>query len=183
MSGIVRYKENPYLDLEVINTKKKQVKVTPMGTNDNILINQSTGEIQGTHVVTYKEVDEKEFVKVFAANVALTFDLTAAGIKAFNVLMWTVQYNAITKDQVDLDKYALEDFLENNKIKNLSLATFRRGLSELTKSKIIAPSVKLGRYFINPHFMFNGDRVAFTTALKLKKTEKIEAGKNDQYQK
>lgn len=172
---ITRYKENPFLNEEVIRTKDKQVRVTPLGGNDNVLINQKTGEVTGTHITTYKKVDNKEFVKIFCANIALTFNLTAAGIKAFNVLLWSVQYKAITKDQVDLDKYALDDFLENNKhIKNFSLQTFRRGLAELTKNKIIAPTIKMGRYFINPHFIFNGDRIVFTTAIERQKEQQVE---------
>jgi len=175
MTKITRYKENPFLDDEVIQTKKKQVRISTLGKDNNVLFNQATGEVTGTHVVSYKKVDAKEFVKIFCANIALTFNLTSAGIKAFNVLLYTVQYRAIVKDQVDLDKYALDDFLENNQengqVKNFSVATFRRGLAELTKSKIIAPTVKMGRYFINPHFVFNGDRVVFTTAIERQKGE------------
>ena len=174
---VIRYKENPFLNsgTNLIETKKKQVKLTPMGKGDNVLVNQHTGEVQGTHLVTFREVDAKEFVKLFAGNIALTFDLTAAGIKSFNVLFWTLQYSAISKDVVDLDKYTLEDFLDNHpQLKAFSLPTFRRGLSELTEAKIIAPTLKRGRYFINPHFCFNGDRIAFTTDIKLKRKEKLQ---------
>ena len=51
-------------------------------------------------------------------------------------------------------------------MKEFSKATFKRGLLELTKAKIVARTVRQGRYFINPNFMFNGDRIAFTTLIE-----------------
>ena len=51
----------------------------------------------GTHVTTFKRVDSEQFVKLFTANIGLTFDLSSAGIKAFNVLLWAVQKQAFAK--------------------------------------------------------------------------------------
>ena len=165
-----RYDKNPFISDMVIPVKNRQVKVSAMGKDDNVIVNSSTGEIQGTHLTTYKKVDGEQFIKLFTANIGLTFDLSAAGIKTFTVLCWVVQHNAITKDQVDLDTYTLNDFIEaygnDKKPLKLSLATFRRGLTELCKSQIIAKSLKKGRYFINPNFVFNGDRIAFTTLIE-----------------
>ena len=174
MSGL-RYKENPFLENFVISTRAKQVKISAIGKDDNVLLNQHTGEISGTHITTYKKVDEEEFVKLFVKNIALTFDLKAAGIKAFNVLMWTVQYNAIQKDIVTLDSYTLNEFLENNNYKSLSLPTFKRGISELEDAKIIAKTMRKGVYYINPNFVFNGNRIAFSTSIeKITKKQKQE---------
>ena len=173
--SLQRYKVNPFLEDMVITARAKQVKVSSLGKDDNIIINQTTGEVHGTHVVTYKKVDEAEFVKLFAANVALTFDLKAAGIKAFTVLIWAVQHKAIGKDIVALDSFAHEEFLEAHEDKQLSIATFKRGLNELEKSRIIAKSMRKGFYFINPNFCFNGNRIAFTTAI-----EKVSKQESDQ---
>ena len=163
----VRYKENPFLEKMVVKAKSKQVSVSAMGRDDNILVNQTTGEVLGTHVVTYKKVDEAEFVKLFAANIALTFDLKSAGIKAFTVLIWAVQYKAIGKDIVALDSFTFDEFIEANEGQlTLSLATFKRGIVELEKAKIIAKTMRKGFYFINPNFVFNGNRIAFTTAIE-----------------
>ena len=83
-----RYKTNPFVSNMVIPVKGKQVKLSRLGKDDNILINQATGEVHGTHLTTYKRVDGEQFVKLFTANVGLTFDLTSAGIKSFSVLLW-----------------------------------------------------------------------------------------------
>ncbi|ECY1947517.1 hypothetical protein F6719_22895, partial [Salmonella enterica] len=77
-----RYKINPFLEDMIVPVKGKQVRLSRLGRDENILVNQSTGEIQGTHVATFKRVDGEQFVKLFTANIGLTFELSSAGIKA-----------------------------------------------------------------------------------------------------
>lgn len=169
-----RYSTNPFLESMVVPVKGKQVKISKLGRDDNILINQKTGEIHGTHVTTFKKVDSDQFVKIFTANIGMTFDLSSAGIKTFSVLLWAVQYRALAKDEVDMDSLILNQFLDSQQKEpplKLSLATFKRGLNELEKAKIIAKTMRQGRYFINPNFVFNGDRVAFTTVIERQKKE------------
>jgi len=162
-----RHKINPFLKSMVVTTAKKQVRVTNLGKDKQVLFNEETGEIQGTHVVSYKKVDDAEFVKIFSANIALTFGLKSAGIKAFNVLIWSVQHTAINRDEVILDSRSLSMFLETHELK-LSLAVFQRGINELERAEILAKTIRKGFYFINPNFVFNGNRIAFTTVIERK---------------
>lgn len=170
-----RYKSNPFLDDMLIPVKGRKVRLSRLGKEDNVLVNQETGEVQGTHVTTYKQVDGEQFVKLFTANIGLTFNLSAPGIKAFSVLLWALQHKALAKDEVYLDTHTREDFInshvENKRDKTLKLsqATFGRGLAELTKAKIIAKTIRQGCYWINPNFVFNGDRIAFTTVIQREK--------------
>ena len=168
--SLQRYETNPFINDMVIPVKGRQVKVSAIGKEDNIVVNQSTGEVQGTHLTTYKKVDGAQFVKLFTANIAMTFELSAAGIKSFTVLLWVVQHSAITKDEVDLDGLMLKDFITahegSSKPLKLSPATFKRGINELEKAQIVAKTLRKGRYFINPNFVFNGDRIAFTTLIE-----------------
>lgn len=151
----------------LIPMKGQQVRLSKLGQDNNILVNQETGEVQGTHVTTYKRVDGAQFIKLFAANIALTFDLSAAGIKAFNVLLWVVQNEALKKDVVVLDQMMLDEFIESQKRPlSLSPATFKRGINELEKSQIIAKTMRKSFYYINPNFVFNGDRIAFTSLIE-----------------
>jgi hypothetical protein len=170
-----RYKTNPFVVDMIVPVKGRKVRLSSLGKDDNILVNQATGEVSGTHVTTYKRVDGEQFVKLFTANIALTFDLSSAGIKTFSVLLWVIQHKAIGKDEVDLDALILEDFMEahaeDKKPLKLSIATFKRGINELEKAQIIAKTMRKGRYFINPNFMFNGDRIAFTTLIERKPIE------------
>lgn len=169
----VRYEENPFIKDMVVPVKGKKIQISAMGANNSVLVNQSTGEVQGTHITTYKQVDSEQFVKLFTANIGLTFDLKSAGLKALNVLMWGVQNYALAKDQIDLEHLTLETFLKSQEGREppikLSLATFTRGINELESAQIVAKTIKKGRYFINPNFIFNGDRIAFTTLIERKK--------------
>jgi hypothetical protein len=168
---VIKYRENPFLEDMTITKKTKQVKISTLGKDDNILVNTATGEEVGTSIVTYKAVDDEMFVKLFTANIAMTFDFTSSGIKAFSVLMYQMQKDAIKRDVVQLDEYSLEDFLDANTEKKLSSATLYRGIREMIKGQIIAKNVKSGFYFINPNFAFNGDRIAFTQIIERKKSK------------
>lgn len=167
---VVRYEKNPFLQNMIVPVRGQKVQLSRLGKDDTVLVNHATGEVQGTHVTTFRQVDSEQFVKLFTQNIALTFDLKAAGIKAFNVMLWILQNKAIDRDVIPLDKYVLEEFLEaHNKRKPpvaLSIATFARGLSELEQAQIIAKHVRPGFYYINPNFCFNGDRIAFTTLIE-----------------
>lgn len=169
-AAVIRHETNPFLEGMIVPVKDQRVKISRMGKDENVLINQDTGEVQGTHVTTFRRVDADQFVKLFTANIALTFDLKAAGIKAFNVLLWILQNKSISKDLVPLDKFALDEFLKAHNDRKppikLSQPTFWRGLSELETAQIIAKHVRAGWYFVNPNFAFNGDRIAFTTLIE-----------------
>jgi hypothetical protein len=170
MAGDARYKLNPFTDQLIVKTKTKKLSVSSkFGADDDVFINHTTGELLQTNVTTYRKVDDEEFVKIFAQNIAMTFNLTSAGIKAFNILLWCVQYHAIGKDIVQLDDYTLDDFILKNEDRKMSRATLYRGIKELIKAKILARQVKMGFYFINPSFCFNGDRIVFMNAIERKK--------------
>jgi hypothetical protein len=47
-------------------------------------------------------------------------------------------------------------------------------LAELVKAQIIAKTMRQGRYFINPNFLFNGDRIAFTTVIERERIGPVE---------
>ncbi len=168
-----RHRTNPFIENMTIPVRGKQIKLSKMGGDNNVLVNQGTGEHFGTHVTTYKPVDGEQFVKLFTANIGLTFDLSPAGIKALNVLIWAVQHHAISKDEIDLDALMLDEFVQASAGRKtplkLSLPTFSRGLAELVKAQIIAKTMRQGRYFLNPNFVFNGDRIAFTTVIERRK--------------
>lgn len=182
MAKAVRYDSNPFLADMLIPVGSKNVKITTLGKDENILVNQVTGETTGTHVVAHKRVDTERFVKTFADYMAFTFDLTAAGNKALRVVMWAMQHHAVQKDMLVLNKFTHKDFMDElrskvdfsefeedkNKLKRMqfSYKTFMRGLSELEAAKIVAKARRGGDYYINPNCMFNGDRVAFTTLLE-----------------
>ena len=167
-----RYDVNPFLDNLSIPVGNKMIRISNRTNNDDDHPNHA--EPTGTQVSSTKRVDTAKFVKVFADYMAWTFDLTKAGNKALVVTMWAVSEKAIKKDQVDLGKYELEEFLakhglvcdDNAQSSTLSYSTFARGLGELENAQIIAKTKRVGRYFINPSCIFNGDRVAFINTIE-----------------
>ena len=166
-----RFIENPFIDGMEIQLGSKSVRVSPMGKDENILVNKVTGEVSGTHIVARKSLDKTKFLKTYADYMAFTFDLTKAGNKALRVVMWAIKEYAVGKDKVDLGKYTYQEFLKYYEDTSpplvLSYSTFTRGLAELEKAKIIAKTMRTGRYFLNPNCMFNGDRIAFSTVLEV----------------
>jgi len=169
MGEVIRHKENPFIGDMVVKKKKQSVRLSTLGSNNNVLINQETGEVQGTHVTTYKQVDSEEFVKIFTANIAMLFELNKSGHKTLHILLWAVQHTAIGKDLVQLNKYTHEKFLQEQPIKAFSMAVFSRGLNELETAQIIAKAEQRGFYYINPNFIFNGNRLAFTKVIERRK--------------
>lgn len=165
----IRYVENPFTNALELDTKKQKIRVSNSAKlNDDTWINNTTGELATTQLYTYREVDETQFVKLFTQNIALTFNLTSAGLKALNVLIYAVQYRAMNKDVVVLNEQTLTEFLKKNELSKLVYRTFTRGLNELINAKIIARCTRPGDYFINPNFVFNGNRLLFVTAINKK---------------
>lgn len=164
---VVRHKENPFLGstAAVIKTKKSYVTV---GTSNTVLLDQETGEVAATNVVAVREVDEAMFVKLFTQNMGLMMGLKAQGIKALAFLMWSAQHYALRKDVVQLDNFTREDFVQSSRL-IFSDRTMYAGLNQLEDCKIIAKAQKPGFFFINPHFVFNGDRIRFMTEIRRKR--------------
>jgi hypothetical protein len=169
---VIRHQKNPFLNPDGkamdLPISKKGVRLTTAGKgSDSIsLFNNGTGETLMTNVIAYKKVDSEKFIKLFTTNIALTFELTGSGVKALGFLAWTLQHQTINKDIVALDQYAFDDFMDAHKTLQYTWRTAQRGLAELVDSQIIARHKRAGNYFINPHFIFNGDRIAFTNVIE-----------------
>ena len=55
----------------------------------------------------------------------------------------------------------------------ISESTFYRGMKEIIEKKFIAESNVQNRYFLNPDFIFNGNKMTFVKAYMLKENENI----------
>ena len=109
-------------------------------------------------------MDSTKFVKLFIRGVKALKELTGAGTKVFEVLYLTVQEN-IGKDRV------LMSFAEvDQALTPMSESTFMRGMRELVEKKFIAATPTLGVYWLNPDFVWNGDRLAFVKEYRKNKS-------------
>ncbi len=152
--GVSLYDTNPFLSKSSIQTKTKRI------TNkrgDMMLVSSTTGEIQ-TPIAGFwesQEVDSTKFIKLFVNGVKALSELTNAGTRVFEMLYTEMQSN-IGKDQIYLSYTGID-----RREKNISRSTFGRGLAELIEKNFIAAMPAVGWYWVNPDFVWNGDRLAF----------------------
>lgn len=150
--GVALYEKNPFM-VEV-TTKTRRV------TNkrgDMMLVNNETGVIQSNIAGFWEaeEVDSTKFVKLFVQGVKALKELTGAGTKVFEVLYLRVQEN-IGKDRIFMALSEVDQALTP-----MSHATYKRGMAELIEKGFIAATPTQGWYWLNPSFVWNGDRLAF----------------------
>jgi hypothetical protein len=105
-----------------------------------------------------KQATHTQFVKLYTLGAKVLRSLTTAGTKVFAVLYLEVRKH-MGEDLVYLN-FGLVDQATNP----MSKATFMRGMSELLNKGFIAESALPSKYFLNPHYIWNGNRTAFLKA-------------------
>jgi len=148
---------NPLVKPVEVKTRRKLVKA---GMPERMM-NIETGEITGVATVhTIEETDDIQFVKVFAAGVAASFDLTKTAQRVFNVVLGQYQNTPLTggfADSIYLSWF--NDGIDGRAV-GMSEKTFQRGLKELLQKGFLAPrSPEV--FWVNPGLFFKGDRVRF----------------------
>lgn len=169
-----QYKANPFLN-QVLDTTKPGVKRILGKSNDEMMIvSQRTGELLNSSdrlsVGFFKnvEVDRTEFIKLYVNGVSAIAELSGAGNKVFKIVCNELQKYK-DKDQITLAFNLVDQ--EQNKI---SKPTFYKGLTELLEKNFIAKTNAINVFFINPSYIFNGDRLAFVKSYSVvKKPKKI----------
>lgn len=176
-----KFKENPFLrhTAEVSATGWRPQYANPEG--GIAVLSEATGKIHGAAVIYQKEVERSEFVKVYAEGIAAILNLKAAGKKVF-MLIYKQLFGkgGIGKTIVLLDWQMLSD----DEQKEISKQTLARGIKQCLETQIIARTMTAGAYFINPAFIFNGNRLALIQQYIVKDDEKrsptIERAKEDE---
>jgi len=159
----IRYKKNPFITNAVANTKIGTKRISNQKGDKLMIVSQETGEIMapaGFHEIL--EVDKTQFVKLFKNGVKAFTNLTSAGAKVFSVLYDEIQKNP-SQDFIYLSYSDVDQEVEP-----MASATFYRGMKELLEHRFIAESEKVGKYFVNPDYLWNGNRLAFIKEYKLK---------------
>ena len=166
--GLQRYDKNPFINLT--NTKSGVRRVTSTRNDRMMVVSEQTGEIiaPGVTFGTAYEVDKTQFCKLYINGVKALRDLTGAGTKVFELLYLEVQ-KSIGRDVMYLS------FSEVDQLATpISKATFMKGMKELLEKGFIAESMTQGKYFLNPDYIFNGDRLAFIREVRLKGSKYID---------
>lgn len=150
--GLTLFEANPFMP--DVKTKTRRI-VNKRG--DMTMINNETGEISANIAGFWEaqEVDSTKFVKLFIQGVKALKELSGAGTKVFEFLYLRVQ------EEIGQERVNLSFTLVDQDATPISQATFTRGMKELIEKEFIAPTPAVGLYWINPSFIWNGDRLAF----------------------
>lgn len=161
--GATRHKTNPFVETAALATSTRIRRVADRSGDKLMVVNPDGGEILGASGFWHEQVvDKTQFVKLYINGVKAFKELTGAGTRVFELLYLQVQNN-IGKDRVVLS------FNEIDQVATpISEATFYRGMRELVEKQFIAESLVPSLYFVNPDYMWNGDRLAFVRAYRLK---------------
>lgn len=159
-----RYSTNPFLsDLEI----KVASKNTIFKSSKKEYVDSDTGEIVNAKFTKTVSVDRERFIKIFSGMVGHMLELNSAGTKTLGLLLWVLQNGKPNADKIRLDIEVLNGFSKVYEFV-ISRTVFFSGLKQLENRRIIAKASVLGYYWINPSFIFNGDRVALTQIIERK---------------
>jgi hypothetical protein len=177
----VRYDHNPFIGNAITNTKQGVKRISNKDGNRMMVVSENTGEIVApAGFWQAQEVDKTQFVKLYVNGVKAFKDLSGAGTKVFEVLYMKVQAS-IGTDTIWLTFPSLNQ-LETP----MGETTFYRGMKELLSKGFIAESLTPGMYYLNPDYMWNGDRLAFVKEYRLKpskpKAEQIDTKTIDMFE-
>ena len=157
----MRHSKNPFMEDLIRQSKKKQaLKHYSADGNKFMIVNTSnpTDSAKVTAFGTSEEVEMNRFVKLYADGVGGIMGLNNAGKKVFALLFMQLRgSDGKDKDEVTLNYALIPE--ETKKQLKLSQTTFYRGVKELIKQNFIAATMAINVYYINPTFIFNGDRL------------------------
>lgn len=162
------YNSNPFLEsaLSLVKSKTKRIA----NNRGGYLIKNDTGEIvdEMAGFWTAKQVDSTQFIKLYVNGVKAFTDLSTKGAKVFELMYYEIQ-NSIGKDKI----YLNFSTIEKDKIK-ISKTTFYEGLNELVEKKFLAPAEATHWFWLNPDYLWNGDRLTFVQTYIKQKTTKVD---------
>lgn len=154
--GFEKFAQNPFLSDVSANTKIGVKRITNKDGNRMLVVSENTGEIIAPAGFWHaQEVDKTQFIKLYINGVKAFKELTGAGTKVFEVLYVKMQ-EAIGKDVVWISLSEIDQA-----VTPMSKATFSKGMTELIGKGFIAESVTQSKYYLNPDYLFNGNRLAF----------------------
>ena len=156
------YKDNPFLS-DAASETKIGVKKISSKLGSNLMVVNSEGDSTYAGFWHTQEVDKTAFIKLYVAGVKAFKELTGAGTKVFEVLYLQMQ------DQIGRDMVYMSYSDVDQAVSPMSQMTYSRGINELLDKSFIAEAASNGRFFINPSYMFNGDRLQIVKEYKLNK--------------
>lgn len=147
--------QNPLLSETTIPLKRRRVK---SGLSSKTLVDAGTGEMAATSVIhLIEEKDQAEFVKVFAAGVAASYELSKTGQKVFQAVLQEYERTPMSGGFADCVHLVWFGEGLSGRAISMSEKTFQRGLKELLGKSFLYPKMP-NVFWVNPALFFKGDR-------------------------
>jgi len=166
---------NPLVESQMIRTSRRLVR---SGRGQDLL-DPTTGEIHGVATIhQIEERDDAEFVKVFAAGVAASYELSKTAQRVFQVVLDQYQRTPMSRGYADhVNLLWFGEGIEGRDV-GMSEKTFQRGLKELMIKRFIAPKDGVS-FWTNPALFFKGDRVMFVKEYRRRRTTDDQAQREE----
>ena len=154
-----KYDRNPFIndvqaDAQVVARRRKDMP----GGNGLAVFDKSSGRMQTGNAAgfwTTEIVDKTQFIKLYANGWRHLVGLSAAGGRVFEMICTEVRR---TKNSLSVN---LAFQKVDQSMTPVSRSTYIRGINELISRGFLAASVIVNEYWINPSYIWNGDRLIF----------------------
>lgn len=181
--NIPKYRENPFLEHTAeISTSGYRKIFSEQRSDMMLVVDPDDGDIKPAGFYYRREVEQNEFVKLYAEGVGALMGLNNAGKKVFQ-LVYGQLHGKEGKGRTEI--VLNYEILTDEQRKFVSRRTFYNGINDLIRAKFIAESVVACYYFINPAYIFNGDRLAVVKEYIIKQANQfvtIEANNADSFE-
>ena len=163
--GLIKYETNPFLPDAAANTDEGTKRKTLRSKDgSHLMVTSQSGEVIAPAGFWHtQEVDRTQFVKLYVNGVKAFAGLTGAGAQVFGLVYAELQKTP-GKDMIYLNFSDVDQ-----DITPISKATFMRGVKEILLKKFLAETQVSGRYFVNPDYIFNGDRLAIVKEFRVRR--------------
>ena len=148
-----RHETNPFIP-QLNVTPSKGLTIHTFGKDEeNQIVNTTTGEITEIGMVGRRRVERAEFIKFYTRDLGWMLELIPAGMAVLQLVLQIIQ------DHPGQDEVATGETIFRRYGWKASNAYRMKGLANLVKAGLLARSTVRGSYWINPAYVFNGDRV------------------------
>lgn len=161
-----KYETNPYMQGSepIVSTRTKRIT----NNQGNYMVKSDSGEVVASIAGFWQaeEVDSTKFLKLYVNGVKAFSGLSTKGTKVFELMYYEMQ-KEIGKDKIYLNFNAIDPHIK------IAKTTFYDGIAELVEKKFLAPTTFPHWFWVNPDYIWNGDRLSFVKTYVRKQENKI----------
>lgn len=157
LTSALKHEDNPYLKNLAENHIQVKVKSTIISSENIEYADTKNGEIVGGkkfHTV-YKDVDPESFAKIYLNKMKEIFSLSSQSYKLLGYILHNVRPN---KAEFYIYPHQVMAYTKWKSKRSVYM-----GIVGLINANIIANSIIPSLYYINPVYVFNGDRLICVT--------------------